>query len=102
MPYASVFPVSQIFSSPLAVDIIHSGVTYKCIFRKTDISQELSAENFEITAEVKAATGAVISDRDAVIIAGVTYYVSYSIVTLIGTIVFYLSKADSEPDGVIT
>lgn len=94
MPYGSIFPVDSFFSSPLAVDLIHSGSTYKCIYSKTDISEEFNAENYEITVEVQAATALAIADGATVTINGISYIVNYSADTILGTSMLYLSKAD--------
>ena len=94
MPYSSVFPVSQMFTSPLAVTLTHSGSSYKCIYEKTDISENMNAENYEITAEVPAATSALIADGDTVTINSIDYKVAYRTETTIGTVILMLSKAE--------
>lgn len=64
MPYGSIFPVAQLFTSPLAVDLtVAGGSIYKCIFTKMDTTDGLNAVNYEITILVKTATAAVISDE---------------------------------------
>ena len=93
MPYASVFPISQIFTSPLAVPITFNGTVYKCIYEKTDISEELNGENYQITAEVQPSTAALIADGATVVINSVSYKVMYSVETNIGTVILYLSQA---------
>lgn len=94
MPYASVFPISQIFTSPLAVPMTFNGSVYKCIYEKTDISDELNGENYQITAEIPSSTAALIADGDTVTINSIDYKVSYRNDTPIGTVILYLSLAD--------
>ena len=98
MPYGSIFPVAQLFTSPLAVDLtVAGGSTYKCIYGKTNITDEFNAENYEITALVKTATATVIADNSEVTIAGVTYEVTHRIEEEPGLARLFLSKADHEP-----
>ena len=94
MPYASVFPVSQLFTSPLAVNLTYGGSVYKCIYEKEDASDELNGENYRITAEVQASTAVLISDGDTVTINSISYKVAYRSETNIGTVILYLSQAD--------
>ncbi len=94
MPYASVFPISQIFTSPLAVPMTFNGSSYKCVYEKTDISEELNGENYQITAEIPYSTAALIADGDTVTINAIAYKVSYRHDTPIGTVILYLSLAD--------
>ena len=94
MPYASVFPVSQLFTSPLAVTMTFNGTSYKCIYEKEDASDDLNGENYRITAEVQASTAVLISDGDTVTINSIFYKVAYRSETNIGTVILYLSQAD--------
>lgn len=94
MPYASVFPISQIFTSPLAVPMTFNGTSYKCVYEKQDISDELNGENYQITAEIPYSTAALIADGDTVTINAINYKVSYRNDTPIGTVILYLSLAD--------
>ena len=96
MPYSSVFPVSQLFTSPLAVNMTYGVSVYKCIYEKEDTSDELNGENYRITAEVQASTAVLISDGDTVTINSISYKVAYRSETNIGTVILYLSQADME------
>jgi len=102
MPYASVFPVSQLFTSPLAVNLTYGGSVYKCIYEKEDASDELNGENYRITAEVQASTAVLISDGDTVTINSISYKVAYRSETPIGTVILYLSQADMTTPDVST
>ena len=99
MPYGSIFPVAQLFTSPLAVDLtVAGGSIYKCIFTKMDATDGLNAVNYEITILVKTATAAVISDGDAVTIAGVTYYIEHRREEEPGMVRLFLTQADADPN----
>ncbi len=97
MPYAGVFPVAQFFTSPLAVDLtVAGGSVYKCIYGKSNITDEFNSENYEITALVQIATAAAIADNSEVAIAGVTYEITHRIEEEPGMVRLFLSKADHE------
>lgn len=93
MPYSSVFPVSQLFTSPLAVNMTYGGSVYKCIYEKEDASDELNGENYRITAEVQASTAVLIADGATVVINSISYKVAYRSETIVGTVILYLSQA---------
>ena len=100
MPYGSIFPVAQLFTSPLAVDLtVAGGSTYKCIYSKMDATDELNAVNYEITILVKAATAAVLNDGDEVTIAGVTYYIEHRREEEPGLVRLFLTQAETDQEG---
>ncbi len=94
MPFSSVFPFAQILKSPLANTIVSGGTSYKCVFNKRNISEELNTENFLITAEVTTATGLLIADNATVTFGSVSYLVSHREQSQYGTTILYLSTAD--------
>lgn len=94
MPFSSVFPFAQILKSPLANTIVSGGNSYKCVFNKRNISEELNATNYLITAEVTTATGLVIDDGDTVTFSGANYEVTHRDETSYGSVVLFLSTAD--------
>ena len=93
MPFSSVFPFAQILKSPLANTIVSGGNSYKCVFNKRDISEELNVSNQIITAEVTTATAAILADGATVTFSAVNYKIAYREETQYGSVILYLSQA---------